>query len=79
MLCDQKQAGRREENDRRRGYLYCNSSFYSTSSNSLRLLYEVALENGAEAVFVDSAKDLDAEILSGHTVIGFEWSIGRGR
>lgn len=43
----------------------------STSSNSLRL-YEVALENGAEAVFVDSAKDLDAEILSGHTVIGFE-------
>lgn len=44
----------------------------SPESSNSRRLYEVALENGAKAVFVDSSEDLDVEILSGDEIIGFE-------
>lgn len=41
------------------------------SSNSKRL-YEVALENGAGAAFVDSADELNVESLRMHEIVGFE-------
>lgn len=41
------------------------------SSNSARL-YEVALENEAQSVFVDSADEFNPNLLQGHRIIGFE-------
>jgi 4-hydroxy-3-methylbut-2-enyl diphosphate reductase len=44
----------------------------SPNSSNSRRLHEVAIENGAQAVFVDSADELDVNVLANQKVIGFE-------
>jgi 4-hydroxy-3-methylbut-2-enyl diphosphate reductase len=44
----------------------------SPQSSNSRRLYEIAVENGAKAVFVDSSEEVDAEVFSNEEAIGFE-------
>jgi 4-hydroxy-3-methylbut-2-enyl diphosphate reductase len=44
----------------------------SPNSSNSRRLHEVAIENGAQAVFIDSADELEVDVLSNQEVIGFE-------
>lgn len=43
----------------------------SKDSSNSRRLYETAIIKGADAVFVDSAEELDSDILLGRDVVGF--------